>query len=193
MIHCSAKDDLANYNQVLNDTIDAASKSLSPEILSRISVPQPINLSDLYWQAPVRVMVMGQETLGVDRRISAIDTTTANWFDDYQKLEKREFQKCDFGFCTNWKRNPFWLTFQEVADAFEITDRRSLAWSNLSKVQLIERIGGSASIMKLKSPDRMQIIRWQNELSRAEIEYAKPDVLIMFTGRLLGSEVAVWW
>lgn len=83
MIHCSAKDDLANYNQVLNDTIDAASKSLSPEILSRISVPQPINLSDLYWQAPVRVMVMGQETLGVDRRISAIDTTTANWFDDY--------------------------------------------------------------------------------------------------------------
>jgi hypothetical protein len=67
---------------------------------------------------------------------------------------------------------------------FELPDRRAVAWSNISKVQLLDPVGNSASINNLNPAERKEVIRWQTALARAEIAYGQPDVIIMFTGRL---------
>jgi hypothetical protein len=164
--------------------IEAAPSVLPKGVLQRVSVPQATFLTDAYRNSPVKVMVMGQETLGVNRRLADVDETAPNWFEDFYAASETDFDAFDFGFCMNWKRNPFWTAFQEVSDTFELPDRRAVAWFNISKVQLLDTVGNSASINNLNPAERMEVIRWQTALARAEIAYGQPDVIIMFTGRL---------
>jgi hypothetical protein len=176
--------DLATYKLALKTAIETAPAALDASVLQRISVPQSIFLTDAYHNASIKVMVMGQETLGVHRRLADIDQTRRDWFNDFYSTSQQEFDVFDFGFSMNWKRNPFWTAFQEVSDTFDLPDRRAVAWSNLSKVQLIGPIGNSVSIKHMSPSERMQVVRWQTDLARAEIAFARPDVLVMFTGGL---------
>jgi hypothetical protein len=151
--------DLASYKLALKKTIEAAPSGLSQGVLQRVSVPQATFLTNAYRNSPVKVMVMGQETLGVNRRLADVDETVPNWFEDFYAASETDFDTFDFGFCMNWKRNPFWTAFQEVSDTFELPDRRAVAWSNISKVQLLDPVGNSASIINLNPAERMEIIR----------------------------------
>ena len=184
MSNCIASIDLATYKHALKNAIEAAPTSLNPEVLKRVSVPQALFLTEAYRTSPLKVMVMGQETLGVYRRLAEIDQSSIDWFETYYNTSEQDFNAFDFGFSMKWKRNPFWTAFQEVSDTFGFADRRAVAWSNLSKVQLISPVGNSVSIKSMTPGDRMQVVRWQAALTRAELAYAKPDVVIMFTGGL---------
>ncbi len=176
--------DLATYKHALKNAIETAPNALDPAVLERISVPQAVFLTDAYHSSALKVMVMGQETLGVQRRLAEIDQTVPRWFDAFYETSEREFEAFDFGFSMKWTRNPFWTAFQEVSDTFGLVDRRSVAWSNLSKVQLMSPVGNSVSIKSMSPRDRMQVVRWQAALAKAELAYAQPDVVIMFTGGL---------
>lgn len=175
----------SDYERIFESTMSKAQKVFYPALLARLSKPQPLILTEAYWKSPLRVMVMGRETLNSDdgMPLSAYNPSDTSAFRAFMENELEEFHQFDFGYEN--KRSLFWKAYQQVCDVLGLRDRRSTAWTNISKVQLIrthECDRASISSKSISPEDRMSIIRWQTALSRAEIAYAKPHLLIMFTG-----------
>jgi hypothetical protein len=154
-------------------------EGLSPETAAAICEPQILFLTEEYRNAPVRVMIMGQETRDAEKWLSEV---VAEGSDAMIARQRKSFETYDFGIATAHDKNPFWRGYDDVCEVFDLTSRRSTAWTNISKVQLGEAIGNSFSISKLSSGAQMEIVRWQRTMARAEIEYANPDVIVCFTG-----------
>ena len=154
-------------------------EGLSPETAAAICEPQILFLTDEYRNAPVRVMIVGQETRDAEKWLSEV---VREGSDAMIAGQRKRFETNNFGIATAHDKNPFWRGCDDVCEVFDLTSRRSIAWTNISKVQLGESIGNSFSISKLSSAAQMEIVRWQRAMARAEIEYAKPDVIVFFTG-----------
>ncbi|ANL23012.1 hypothetical protein AMJ96_CH03336 [Rhizobium sp. N113] len=152
---------------------------LSPETVGALSEPQILFLTEQYRSAPVRVMVVGQETAGIEVPLA---NTAVEGVDSLLERQRKDFISFDYN--KHYSTGPFWRGYDEVCTAFGLTSRRAAAWTNISKVQLYDGKGGSVSIEGLAAEARMEIIRWQRAMARAEIEYAKPDVIVHFTGRM---------
>ncbi|MGX5666531.1 hypothetical protein ACWKW9_11215 [Rhizobium daejeonense] len=173
--------DQDNYLNALRSMIESAKDQLSPEMYELLSVPSVLYLTDDYWEAPVRIMIMGQETHGVERKLSEAEYGS-NSFQDFWTREVDDYARFDFG--AAYPRSAFWRGFQEVADAFKLPSKRSLAWSNICKCQLLKAVKDRFSIQMLSEAQRREILIWQKELFLAEIRYARPDAIMMFTGGL---------
>lgn len=154
-------------------------EGLSPETIAAICEPQVLFLTEEYRNAPVRVMIVGQETRDAEKWLSEAVAEGGNAMIARQR---RSFEKYDFAIAGSHDNNPFWRGYDDVCEAFALSSRRATAWTNISKVQLGEAIGNSFSISKLPSAAQMEVVRWQRAMARAELEYAKPDVIVFFTG-----------
>lgn len=154
-------------------------EGLSPETVAAICEPQVLFLTEEYRKAPVRVMIVGQETRDAEKWLNEAVVEGGNAMIERQR---QSFEKYDFAIAGSHDNNPFWRGYDDVCEAFGLSSRRATAWTNVSKVQLGKAIDGSFSISKLSSPAQMQIIRWQRAMARAEIEYARPDIIVWFTG-----------
>jgi len=152
-------------------------KGLSADTVAALSEPQVLFLTEEYRSAPVRVMIVGQETAGIEVPLA---NTAAEGIGSLLERQRNDFIAFDYN--KNYPTRPFWRGYDEVCAAFGLTSRRAAAWTNISKVQLFDGKGGSVSIEGLNPKARMEIIQWQRAMSRAEIEYAKPDVIVHFTG-----------
>lgn len=148
---------------------------LSEEILQKVSTPFIPIITHEYKNAPVKVMVVGQETLGMEDAFSTIVSV-----DDYINQRIDFFNEFNFG--ENVRNSHFWYAFDEVVKYFNLPSRRHAYWTNLHKFQLVERKGSSVSISKLSSKDIMSMINMQHDLFLAEIKDTKPDIIIYFTG-----------
>ena len=154
---------------------------LSPQTISKICGPQLLFLTSEYRSAPVQVMIIGQEIGAPDKPLQEIAT---EGLDALVERQKHNFKEFNYDLSGRHSRSPFWRAFDQVCDTFSLPSRRAVAWTNVSKVPLCTPIGSSVSITNLSASEQMEIIRWQAELARAEIEYAKPDVIIHFTGSM---------
>lgn len=173
-----------SYSDVFQETVRRASRDLGDELFSKISVPQLSYVTNEYRVAPVKVLVMGQETYGVYDTLRGDLDKGEDWYEERLRKGKNEFSAFNFAVGTEVENSPFWRGYQDVVSAFDLPGRSSVAWSNIVKVQLTEFTKGSFSITVLSPEDRVKVVRWQRELAIAELEYLKPDVLIMFTGGL---------
>jgi hypothetical protein len=154
-------------------------EGLSPETVAAICEPQVLFLTEEYRNAPVRLMIVGQETRDAEKWLNV---AVAEGSDEMIARQRRSFETYDFGIATPHEQNPFWRGYDDVCKAFGLSSRRATSWTNVSKVQLGEAVGGSFSISKLSSAAQMEVVRWQRAMARAELEYAKPDVIVWFTG-----------
>jgi hypothetical protein len=165
------------YRAAIEDLLTL--EGLSPDTVAAICEPQVLFLTEEYRNAPVRVMVVGQETGDAEKWLKEAVSEGA---EAMIARQRRSFEDFDFAIGTPHDRSPFWRGYDEVCTAFGLSSRRATAWTNISKVQLGEAVGSSVSIESLSAEARMEIVRWQQAMARAEIEYAKPDVIVHVTG-----------
>ena len=161
--------------KAFEDIITNRGTYLSEELLQKVSTPFIPLMTHEYKNAPVKVMIVGQETLGMEDAFSTIVSV-----DDYINESIESFNKFNFG--EDLRNSHFWYAFDEVVKYFNLPSRRHAYWTNLHKFQLIENDGDSVSISKLPSKDIMTMIHMQRELFLAEIKDTKPDIIIYFTG-----------
>jgi hypothetical protein len=172
------------YEKAYRTTVLRAKAGLGEQLFPKVSSLQFSYLGEEYRSAATRVMVMGQETYGVYSSLDGDLAAGGDWYERRAERARAEFEKFNYGIGTSVERSPFWRGYDEVVRAFDLSGRSSIAWSNLVKVQLVDHVGGSFSISKLSPEERMKIVRWQRDLALAEIEYAKPHVIVMLTGAL---------
>lgn len=172
------------YLDVFRSTIATAKDFLSDHTFSGVTIPQMLILTDEYLRSPTRLMIFGQETLGVETALASVDPEDEAWFGNLTSEVTSGFDGFDFALGSSWENTPFWGGFQEACDAFELESRRAAAWSNLSKCQLIDPVNGSYSINGLDAQGRADVVRWQRSLILAEIAYAQPHAVLFFTGAM---------
>ncbi|OBQ67974.1 hypothetical protein [Mesorhizobium erdmanii] len=170
--------DKGSYKAAYYDAIESAKTSLPQTLVSQVSTPEAWALTSEYAGAKRRIMVMGQETFGNLTSLSA-----ARPFHSWSAAigESITF---DFATGETQETSPFWRAYQEIITQLGLPSRRHTAWTNLAKVQLTLEDGPSRSISTLEPQSRMEVIRWQKPLFLAEMEFAKPDAIIMLTGSL---------
>jgi hypothetical protein len=151
-------------------------EGLSPDTVAAICEPQMLFVTEEYRAAPVRVMIVGQETGDADKWLTEV---VEEGYDAMIARRRHRFAEVDF--CRRASFSPFWRGYDDVCTAFGVS-RSATAWTNICKVQLGEAVAGSVSMMKLSAEARMEIVRWQRMMTLAELEYAKPDVIVHFTG-----------
>ncbi len=170
-----------NYREAFKATLDSSS-TLGPDLESRLSTIQALALSEQYLSAPLKVMIMGQETAGNYARLDAIDRTPSGWQNHQYESAVADVRDFDYGYSKSQGSSPWWSAYQEICDHYGLASRRETAWTNISKVQLWDDSAGSVSISTLSSANQMAVLKWQKQLVRAEIDYARPDIIIMLTG-----------
>jgi hypothetical protein len=156
---------MLNYRYVL----EVLDKSFKPNF----DEEKPTNLlclsvSDEYLAADIKVMVFGQET--------------NDWHGEYGGAQEAEslVEEYDVFFtskkCFNYGGH-FWNAVSKTVDTLQDKTGKSvgLLWNNIVK---IGKSGG-------KGRPVMEVIEWQQpamKLILQEIEFAKPDIVIFFTG-----------
>ncbi len=154
-------------------------EALPANLLDLLSTPEAIALTDSYVGQTNRVLVVGQETYGNYSPLSSATEFSA-W-----SAQLGGYIAFDFAYeegATGTSK--FWKAFDEIAQYFELPDRRALAWSNLCKVQLLEPIKGSFSIRNLPAEMQMKIIKWQHLTMFSELEFIDPDAIVFLTGSM---------
>lgn len=167
------------YIQALRDA-----PLLGEDIFGQISSLQAMRLSDEYRAAPIKVMIMGQETYRNEVHLKSIPMLGDQWCADEYDRRVLEEIRFDFAYGKDPEGSRWWRAYSEICDHFKLPSRRATAWTNISKVQLADNSGYGVSISKLPAQSQMKLLRWQRPLLLAEIRYARPDILIMLTGGL---------
>lgn len=168
--------DHGDYRRVYLETVEAAQNVLPEQLVSLLSTPQAVALPASFLDEKVRVLVMGQETLDNDHRLSGATPYDA-W--------ARQIGGCisfDYAYGAGQASGKFWKAFEELRQQFGVETRRGLAWSNLMKVQLTSPVGPSYSVSTLSADQQMAVIAWQRDLFVAELAYIRPDAILFLTG-----------
>jgi len=164
----------ATYRAAYVAAVENADR-LAPELSARMSAPQPLVLYPSYVDSPTKVMIMGQETAGLNRSIFARGPSETY---DSEVASTRAFDMAEGQ--QQWS-SPFWRAFREVCHLFDVDVPKGAAWSNVVKVQHLCD-GKSASFRNFKKDERYLLLQWQKELFDAELAYAAPRKVLLFTG-----------
>lgn len=173
----------ADYRDVYKETLRSA-PILGYELFARVSSIQAMRLTDEYREAPLKVMIMGQETYGNTRHLKDVPMAEEGWLADEYQRQLQEEVNFDFAYGKDPEFSRWWKAYTEICDLYGLPSRRATAWTNISKIQLANNEGYGVSVGKLKAKEQMEVLRWQRPLLLAELRYAQPDILIMMTGGL---------
>lgn len=154
----------------------ADAHAFEPGLLSIISRPIAISLSEEYLNSSVRLMIMGQETHKLQDAMTGLDPVRT-YLEGVASYRRFDFAE---GGEPAQRRSPFWTAFRRVCREFDVAEPRGAAWSNLVKVQCSS--GGSAAFTAIPNEHRDTLLEWQRELFEAELSYARPKKLMLFTG-----------
>jgi hypothetical protein len=132
--------------------------------------PDVVWVDDDYFNAPLRVAIVGQQVDGTEYSYREFAET---WSIQDAIKNTREF---DFG-STYW-RTPFWQFFHavRVSQLGPESSTRSLLWTNLVRFVTLER----DSI--LWKPYAEGALRLQDDILKTELKLTKPDICIFVTG-----------
>lgn len=163
--------------------IKSAPEALGNDVIQLLSIPQATIVTEEYLEAPLKVMIMGQETYNEELSLRNLYRADGHHdeeaFERYFKAYEASFKDFDFG--ERYPHLPFWKAWNEVVELFELPSRRSIVWSNLSKVQLLHARKKSFSVAKLPAAQAAPVVRWQKHVARAELNLVRPDIIVMFT------------
>ena len=146
-----------------------------------LSVPQAVVLHSRYFRARNRILVMGQETSQNWTPLLA-PPDESDWARRAWAGQVGNVIDFDYGYGHAAAQNPFWQAFEQIRDIFGLPCRRSLAWSNIWKVQLLQAINGRYLIGALCTGWQHQVREWQRRLFLAEMRYVAPDAIMFLTG-----------
>lgn len=170
------------YRAAYFEAIARAKNELPDELYQSLSTPEAISLPGACLESPIRVLVMGQETFGNYQRLADCGPGDSG---GYEAWARQIGGRIAFDYATggnaSQQASTFWRAFDEISVALKLGSRKALAWSNLFKVQ-IESQTDSVSMSRRTAADQMEVVRWQLDLFRAEMEYIKPDAIVFLTG-----------
>lgn len=169
--------DSSEYKSTYFQTVELSKRELHAEVSEKISIPEAVALPDEYTRQDKKLLIVGQETLGnvIMPLLGA---------SPYRAWEQQMGGNVAFDYAyggDRQARDSFWRAFEEIKYAFSLTTRRQIGCSNLLKVQLIEKIGKSSSVVCLPG-GCMPIVVWQRALFQAEMKFFAPDAILFLTG-----------
>ena len=186
--------DREDYRRAYLAAVEAAPQALTPDLAGILSVPQPVVLHSRYFRARNRILVMGQETSQNWMPLLAPSPEAdwkrqpwvgADWARRAWAGQVGNVIDFDYAYGLPAAHHRFWQAFEQIRDIFGLPSGRSLAWSNIWKVQRIDvqHRPGLGNLAGPGAPDkRMAVINWQAELFRAEMKYINPDAILFMTG-----------
>ena len=173
--------DRGDYKRAYLAAVQAAPHVLAPELTKILSVPQGVVLHSRYFHARNRILVMGQETSQNWKPLlppgDEADWARRAWAGEVGNI-------IDFDYAYGHppaEAHPFWLAFEQIKDIFTLPSRRSLAWSNILKVQRIDD-EAHVGVGHLAAPMPANVADWQAALFFQELKYIAPDAILFLTG-----------
>ena len=162
------------YIDAVTQLIDGS--GLDPQFGADLSLPQAVAVHESYFASEIRLLVMGQETKGKEGDPDRFRYNRAApehaWVDATGSSIAAAYQNA----------GPFWQAFNLFCGRFGRADTRSVAWSNVSKAQLLVPRNGSVAVHKHDNFKAQQYGDWQAELFRAEMNFLKPHGVLAFVG-----------
>jgi hypothetical protein len=137
-----------------------------------LSQPQLMKIPDSYVSSDVRLMIVGQETGGWGRQE---DPTTEQGRDEL----RNEYTDFDLALKTTWRTSPFWQAAYQIRDRLNPGGAENgFLWTNLIAVseQLPSGRFGRPSSAVADAVCALGLVA-------AEIEIARPHVVVFFTGK----------
>ena len=180
MKHANWYIDQGAYRRTYFEAIASAPSDMPEELYRLLSTPMACALTQEFLNSPRRVLVLGQETFENDQGLAQCNAFNA-WSRQIGGYIAFDYA---YGGTSQQASGRFWTAFDEITAALGLENRRSLAWSNLVKVQLLDGTKTSVSISNLPAEDQMAVVRWQRNLFRAELEHVSPDGILFLTGDL---------
>lgn len=125
-----------------------------------------------YAEAPVRLLVLGQETAGNDTRLGG---------HPYSVYAERlgHYIAFDFAHHIGPAGSPFWQGYRHACTRFDLSTRGA-AWSNLALVQRSDESGTAFS--SLPEDQQSALADWQAALFGAMLRFLRPHKVLAFTG-----------
>ncbi|MBO1021289.1 hypothetical protein IPV08_15080 [Methylobacterium sp. SD274] len=170
--------DSGAYRQAYINAVTQANDGsvLDPQFVADLSLPQAVAVHESYFASEIRLLVMGQETKGKEAdpdRFGYNGVTPEHaWADATGPGIAAAYQSA----------GPFWQAFNLFCGRFGRADTCSVAWSNVSKAQVLAPHNGSVAVHNHPNFNAQQYGDWQAELFRAEIEFLKPHAVLAFVG-----------
>ena len=176
--------DREDYRRAYLAAVEAAPQALTPDLAGILSVPQPVVLHSRYFRARNRILVMGQETSQNWMPLLA-PPNEGDWARRAWAGQVGNVIDFDYAYDHPANGNQFWLAFEQIRSIFGLPSRRSLAWSNIWKVQRIDvqdHVGLGNLAGEGAAERRMEVVSWQADLFQAEMRYINPDAILFMTG-----------
>lgn len=181
--------DYQNLNSLYSDFKETV--SISDDLSDRLSPPLLLHPTERWKEAPSRVLIVGQETLGWDfdagsyydwpypsicsfKDFKSVPNSVEAMVYGYKIFEFSRYQPDNY-------RSPFWRAYRQIRRNFdnEIDGfDTAVLWTNIFRMSL-----DGGSVIKGGTIEEIQRIREATSgLLRNEIKILKPDVVIFFTG-----------
>ena len=163
-----------SMNDQLTERYRAAFESWSTvtDLQRSLSQPQLMKIPDSYLSSDIRLMIVGQETGAWGREQ---DPTTEKGRDEL----RNEYTDFDLALKTTWRNTPFWEAAYQIRDRLNPGGAENgFIWSNLVPVseQLPSGRYGRPSTAVAEAASALGLVA-------AEIEVARPHVVVFFTGK----------
>ena len=169
--------DDSDYRQNYFDAIAHAPIVLGPDISVATSRPQSVAMSSRYEEQNLKLLILGQETFENFSLLSA-HIPFHDWA--FSIGESIAFDFANGG--DRQGSGPFWTAYDTFRRKFGHQDRRSIAWSNPSKSQLLKPVGGRVSSRLHNRLGFEDYANWQRRLFRNEMRFLSPHGVLAFIG-----------
>jgi len=165
--------------------------SIPHQLSERLSPPLLLYPTERWKNAPVKVLIVGQETLGWDFEAGSyfdwpypsicsftdflgVQNSVDALIYGYKAFEFSRYQPLNY-------RSPFWRAYRQIRRNFddEVDGfKTAVLWTNLFRMSL-----DGGSVIKGGTAEEIKCICQATQgLLRSEIEILKPDVTLFFTG-----------
>lgn len=172
--------DRGDYRRAYLAAVEAAPQALTPDLAGILSVPQPVVLHSRYFRARNRILVMGQETSQNWTPLLA-PPNEGDWARRAWAGQVGNVIDFDYAYGNPAAGHQFWQAFEQIKGIFGLPCRRSLAWSNVLKVQRID-VDQHVGVGGLNDPMPAAAADWQTNLFFKELKYVSPDAILFLTG-----------
>ena len=158
-------------------------ETCSQQRTSDYSFPYYIQIPDGWYDSEYRVMIVGEEGAGCNKRFDMPITEAQKFNKDYLLRQMDKENQCDIDY--EWNSSPFWRRIRTIQSL-----GAAICWNNLDKIHAIRK-----GRCNLKKKDRIILHSTTTKILAEEIKLLQPTHVIYFGwyGVSLAAELPKVW